>query len=276
MTIGFVICDLAMPSYLAAVPVAQEVAEGLGYTLFIADSRLDRDIERRGIETFLDLNVDGLLWTPILPIDARSAGAVKGRPAVVVASFSEPFPCVTPEIGPSTLEAVRNLLAIGHKRFGLVSLRGLASAENAFIRSFRTVLDEGGATLVSRGDWTFHDRTQCLEAMSQRFDSSERPTALLVHSPLIPPTVLAARRAGLRIPEDLSVVAIGDSEFAECFNPPIDAIAWDYRRVAETAVRLLIDLIDGKSPETARTLLPSQLLKRGSVGPGPRVRTVSR
>lgn len=268
-TIGYVISDMSMPSYIAAVPVAQEVAESLGYTLFIADSRLDRTIEQRVIRTLMDLNVDGLLWTPILPTEVNNIEAVKIRPSMVVTNFTEPFPCVAPEITSASLQAVQRLLQFGHTRFGLVSLRGLASRDNTFLRRFRSVLQDGHGSVVSDGRWTFNDRAECLASMTERLTEPDRPTALLVHSPLLPATVLAARNAGLCIPEQISIVSVGDSEFAQCYNPPIDVVSWDYRSLAETSVRLLVDLINGNPPPTQRTVFPSQLIARGSTAPAP-------
>ena len=84
--IGFVVGDLSIESYLSAIPLAQEEARKRGYTLIVADSRLNRETEQENINMMMDLRVEGLLWRPVFPFDLK----VDGKQIVLVLGDVDP------------------------------------------------------------------------------------------------------------------------------------------------------------------------------------------
>jgi LacI family transcriptional regulator len=85
--------------------------------------------------------------------------------------------------------------------------------------------------------------------------------------------ISAARRHGLRVPEDLSVVGFDDIDMASHTDPPLTTVHQPIRQKGEEAVRLLRSVIerpDGLPPDHRR--LETRLLIRGSTGPAPKAR----
>ncbi len=76
----------------------------------------------------------------------------------------------------------------------------------------------------------------------------------------------AARRHTLRVPEDLSIVGFDDVRYAAHTNPPLTTIAQPMQRIGEHAVRLLLDLLNGK-PVPLSVTLPHRLVVRASTAP---------
>ena len=74
----------------------------------------------------------------------------------------------------------------------------------------------------------------------------------------------AARRRGLRIPDDLSVVGFDDIRFAECVDPPLTTIAQPMRAIGEGTVRLLLEILRGGRVTPVSVTLPHTLQVRGS------------
>ena len=60
----------------------------------------------------------------------------------------------------------------------------------------------------------------------------------------------AARRMGVRIPEDISLVALHDSELADYLSPTLTTVGLPVEEMAHRAVDHLVDLIDGGSPRS--------------------------
>jgi len=78
----------------------------------------------------------------------------------------------------------------------------------------------------------------------------------------------AVRGRGLRIPEDVSVIASGHSELAELVTPPIAIIGWDQAEVGRIAAHMLLDRIRSEGArEARRVLVPNEFIARASVGP---------
>ena len=83
-------------------------------------------------------------------------------------------------------------------------------------------------------------------------------------APGINSVIGAARRRGLQIPRDLSVVGFDDIRFAECFDPALTTIAQPMRAIGEGAVRLLVEILNGGRLTPVSVTLPHTLQIRAS------------
>jgi alanine racemase len=105
------------------------------------------------------------------------------------------------------------------------------------------------------------------------WEAGQRPTAVLVMSDAMAIGVLrAARELGLRVPDDLSVVGFDDIDIAQHTNPPLTTVHQPIRRKGESAVRLLLSVVERRDPHPEQLRLETRLVIRGSTGPAPRRR----
>lgn len=74
----------------------------------------------------------------------------------------------------------------------------------------------------------------------------------------------AAKTAGLRVPEDLSLVGFDNLDVVDYLTPPLTTIAQNAELMGAEAARRLLALLDGESPEDVLTLLPTRLIVRQS------------
>ncbi len=79
--------------------------------------------------------------------------------------------------------------------------------------------------------------------------------------------VETAKRRGLRVPLDVSVVGFDDIRFARCIEPPLTTVAQPMRAIGEGTVALLLAILasDAKAPESVT--LPHTLTIRSSTAP---------
>ncbi|GAA3237555.1 hypothetical protein GCM10020256_57100 [Streptomyces thermocoprophilus] len=98
-------------------------------------------------------------------------------------------------------------------------------------------------------------------------DGPDRPTAIFAGSDLQALGVLeAARRKGLSVPEDLSVVGYDDVPAAQWSSPPLTTVHQPLRQMAEEAARMLLAPQDPARP-TRRMELATKLVVRQSTAP---------
>ena len=91
------------------------------------------------------------------------------------------------------------------------------------------------------------------------------PTAIFCFNDEMAIGVLgAARRRNLRVPEDLSLVGFDDVRYAAHMNPPLTTIAQPMQQLGETTVRLLLDILSGRTVEPVSVTLPHHLVVRSS------------
>jgi DNA-binding LacI/PurR family transcriptional regulator len=76
-----------------------------------------------------------------------------------------------------------------------------------------------------------------------------------------------AKRVGLKIPEDLSIVGFGDIPFASLTDPPLTTVRAPYQKLGETLTKLTINLIEGNRLAQKHILLPVEFIERKSTSP---------
>ena len=118
--------------------------------------------------------------------------------------------------------------------------------------------------MVMQGDFSIRSGAEAADAL---LDRPDRPTAIFCFSDEMAMGVIAAaRRRGLQIPKDLSVVGFDDIRFAECFDPPLTTVAQPMRAIGEGTVHLLLQILQGGHATPDSITLPHALQVRESTG----------
>ena len=112
-----------------------------------------------------------------------------------------------------------------------------------------------------------------IASLRRAWEDGLRPTGVLAMSDAMAIGVLrAARELGLRVPEDVSVVGFDDIDIAQHTNPPLTTVHQPIRRKGESAVRLLLSVVERRDLRPEQLRLETRLIIRGSTGPAPRLR----
>ena len=165
--------------------------------------------------------------------------------------------------------AVRMLAERGHRRIAfLPGPPGNLGAE-ARQKGFRDAVAVHGLESVAvdaePADYT--DVSGALRTRRLLAAAGERPTAIVAAGDLIAAGALQAiREAGLRVPEDISVVGFGDFQIAEHVQPALTTVRLPLFELGERAAALLAEHVAGVTRHQVVTL-PAELVERDSVGP---------
>ncbi|MGI5163854.1 LacI family DNA-binding transcriptional regulator [Spirillospora sp. CA-253888] len=196
------------------------------------------------------------------------------RPSVLIGFPAEPagLTCIDLDFRAAARECVAHLAGLGHRRVALVGSppevyeRRTAFAERV-IDGFTAACAEFG---LSGEVHPCEATPEAARAMAARLlAAGPGPTGVVVHNePIVEPLVRAFAAAGRRVPEDLSVVAIGPDELAERAEPPLSAVAIPAEEVGRQAVELLMAKLAGEAVPDA-TLLPPVLTRRASTAAPP-------
>ena len=272
-TLGVVVPFFTEPSAVERLRgvVAALTDSRYDLVLFNVESPAHRD-EHFAALTRRD-RADGLLVLSLPPPPGELARLVAaGLPVVLVDARGEGVPQVVTDDVEGGRIATRHLVELGHERiaflgdepengFGFVS-----SAERA--QGYFEVLAEAGIrldpTLVRYGH---HDRSVAEGLAAQLLARRRRPTAIFAASDVQALGVLdAARRAGLDVPGDLSVVGFDDVEVAAYAQ--LTTIRQPLFESGQLGARMLLAALEGSglpSPEVHR--LPLELVVRATTAP---------
>lgn len=166
------------------------------------------------------------------------------------------------------LEATRYLLALGHRRIGFITGRMDIACSHERLQGYRDGLEEVGLPfepeLVLEGDFLQPSGFQNARLLLERENA---PTALLVSNDMMAYGALeAARLLGLTIGQDVSIIGFDDVFLSSQTYPPLTTVRQPLAQMGETALDMLVDLIQGRRVLNLCRQLPTELIVRESAG----------
>jgi DNA-binding LacI/PurR family transcriptional regulator len=163
--------------------------------------------------------------------------------------------------------AVEHLLALGHRRFALLTAAAPSITFLERVAGYRDALDAAGIDWerVPRFELPANLPERGLEGARLALESTPRPTALVAATDqLALGAIEAAREAGLRVPEDVSIVGFDDLPGAAWARPALTTVRQPLFEKGEVAGRLLT-----AGAEPREVILPIEVVVRGSTAPPP-------
>lgn len=190
--------------------------------------------------------IDGVVIVDFVEDDPRVPLVEElGLPAILLGGGHR-LPSIDVDNARAMNDAVAYLVGLGHRRIGRVGGPSHLIHTAARTRAFESALAAHGATgLTVDGDYSAesgHAGTLALLA------ESDRPTAIIYDNAN---TAVAgaetARAEGVRVPEELSLLAWDDSAECQLSEPPLSAMDRDVRSLGSAAASALLDVIEGRT-----------------------------
>lgn len=216
---------------------------------------------------------DGFLVLQGITDNLLRALEKSAKPIVLVNYWRTPtsLPVVRANNFIAARDAVRHLLALGHRRIAFISGTQNSGQSAERLQGYLAALAEQGIEPAPQWLETGNfSHLAGLEAGKRLLKLAERPTAVFAASDRMAFGVMeAARAAGVRLPEQLSIVGYDDIEPAALADPPLTTIRPPLQRLAEASVLELIARVENSAEQHSCIELPSQLVIRASTAPCP-------
>ncbi len=267
-TLGLLVPDVTNPYFPSLVRGAEDVAFDAGYTLVLHNFIEDREREAAALTMFEERRVDGVIvCSPRLPESrlhehlARQTAAVvvnRRAPAEIAGSVR-----VDHEVGARL--AVRHLLELGHRTFGVLAGPDDSTAGQERLAGIHEELKAAGITLQEAS--IIH----CPPTMKGGSDASKvllerdpRPDAVLCFNDLVAAgTLETARNLNLSVPDNLSVVGYDDIAYASMFTPALTTLRVPTYELGAHAMRMLLGRMNGE-PRSIGIVVQPELIVRNS------------
>lgn len=192
-------------------------------------------------------------------------------PIVVIDPINPPDPSIV-SVGASNwqggMSAVEHLIQLGHTRIGIIRGRKSVCDTARYHGAAAAMAAHGLALedqLVERGEFRFDES---IPAATHILDRADRPTAIFAANDLAAlGAIEAARRLGLRVPDDLSIIGFDDGLLARTASPPLTTVRQPFYDMGIAAASALNDLIHTGTSLSSRIELATQLIVRESTRP---------
>ena len=266
-TIGLVLEDVSNPFFAAILRGVEEVAVQRGVAVFAASLDEDHSQEQQIVEALSSRRVDGLILAPTALEQGYLANEMRSGLAM---AFVDRAPrgvdgdvIVTDNRGASE-SAVRHLLELGHRRIAFIGdVAALPTAEDrydGYLDAMMTAEVQVPSDYVIRDVRTVEQAEVIVTALLQ---SAQPPTALFTAQNLISMGAVRALRS-LGVERSVAQIGYDDFELADVLNPGVTVVAQDPRRIGRLAAEALFARLADAARATATTVVPSELIKRGS------------
>jgi LacI family transcriptional regulator len=289
-TLGLLVTDIQNPYFPEVVRAVGDAALARDYAVLLCTGDDDPEREATYLELLIDRRVDGIV-VATRGVSARYGGTLaQAAIPVVFVNCTAPgtgLPAILTDNRAGGRLAGEHLLELGHRRLGYL---GGPSNDEATIERRDGVVDALRAAGIPDAALTEVDAdgrvTGGEAALHKLLEGSPEVTGVFCFNDLVAIGALrAARAAGRRVPEDLSIVGFDDVDLASFVDPPLTTVVQDKTRMGTWAVEMIAAaLAEGNAPagpadDAAPTWrqrgpvpairLATVLRVRGSSGPAP-------
>ncbi|MEM8958947.1 MAG: LacI family DNA-binding transcriptional regulator [Pseudomonadota bacterium] len=274
-TIGAIIPTMENAIFARGLQAFQEELGRHGFTLLVASSSYRADLEEEQIRTLLMRGADALL---LIGHDRPKAVYEflerRGVPFLVTWVYdpSAEHQSVGFDNRAAMKELAQKVLSFGHSTIAAITaVQDSNDRARARLEGIRDALRDRD---LPPENLRVLETTYAIKSGAAAFDQvmskSPIPTAVLCGNDVLAVgAVTAAKAAGLRIPEDVSITGFDDIELSEIVEPQLTTVHVPHRAMGTEAARRLVDMLNG-TPAKDSLRLDTDLRLRRTLGPSPR------
>ena len=264
--------NIANPFFSRVIRGIEQGAQQEGYAVLLGDTQGLKEREAEYISLVSSRQADGVIQLSanvdgVLDILDTANGPV---PLVNACECAVNPQCPTVRIDnvAAALKAMEHLISLGHERIGIVLGPGDSPLTIDRLKGYKLALKEHklpfDKRLVVSGDFSLRSGRRAVTSLSS---VNNPPTAIFCcNDEMAIGAMRRIKRSGFRVPEDVSIVGFDDIEFASYVDPPLTTISQPTEELGKMAFSVLLDLLEGRTPEQTDFVLPTELIVRDSTG----------
>lgn len=260
--LGLVVPNLAIRFYSLLALSLEEALHPRDLTLVVGNTGFDVARERQLVERLLSRRVDGVLIAPTGQVQEHLLAGTLDTPFVFVnhPPWGVPADCVLNDDFGGARTATIDLIQRGHTRIAFAGFAAQSYTAAERLRGFRAALREHGLAAPPRYILRdVHDAAMTETAMRALLGAPDPPTALFT---ALNRMTVGAVRAMYAVGQQLEIAQFGDFEMADLLGCPLTIAVNDREQMANIAVSLLLERIDGSQVPPRRIYVPTRLERR--------------
>ena len=278
-SIGVLIADITNPIFPHIVKGIDEVVSTDNHTIFLSNTDEDPQKQVAIVRSLLDRQVDGLVMVSQTLAEEAAKLLENGPPCVFV--NRRPHAGVD-YVGPDNEQGIELLIAhlrgLGHERIAYISGPAHSSTSRERLAHFRVSMASCGLTvderLVYPGNYYLETGAR---AAAELMTVEPPPTAILAANDFVALGVVGhLQRAGLKVPDDVSVAGFDDvfdfslMEANALKVEGLTTVNQPKRHLGRAAGKLLLERLAEPDAPARKVILPTELCVRKTTGPARR------
>ncbi|MEQ1645522.1 MAG: LacI family DNA-binding transcriptional regulator, partial [Pyrinomonadaceae bacterium] len=270
--IGLLVSDIANPFFPEIIKSIEAAVIANGYNLFLLNTNYEVERTLAYVQRLIQMKVAGIILM-IAEFDKALIGEAKRKKTSFVFQdlgfAGEKVSNIVIDYAVGIDEAVQHLISLGHRDIvhiaGSHEIHSAGVRRQAFIDSMKRHLPKGPEPRLYEGDFRFEGGRL---AASKLLSEASLPTGVVVANDLMALGAMQEfKSAGLRIPEDISIIGFDDISFASLSEPPLTTVCSPRAEIGRRAFEAIQLTIDHPHQSGVEIVVPTNLIKRGSTAP---------
>jgi LacI family fructose operon transcriptional repressor len=268
-SIGIMVTDITNPFISTIMAIIEASFFEKGFTVLMCNTTASIQKELDYLSLMETEEVDGLAIVPTSEDVPRILELAEGGMPIVVIDRrmkSDHLDVVLADNIAGARSAVEHLIQSGHQRIGHIGgpLRSTSGRERH--QGYMQAMQNAGITpspeWVRMGDHLYEGG---YEHTADLLKTSPELTAVFVENNMMSLGAMnALHDAGVRIPQDMSIIGFDDMPWSKALNPPMTVVAQPTIEIGQTAARLLMERIEQPDLPSRTEVLPTSLIIRAS------------
>jgi len=254
--LGVIVSHIDDPFFSEILQGIDDISQMNGYSLFIAASQHDPVRERAIVQTMREHRVDGvILCSPRFTREQSDQLHSYDIPIVAInnqAIDDYPYSIYHDDVD-GARQVCEYLINIGHKRIAYLGDATSGRTTKERMAGFKQTMDKAGLSIRTEHIHLVpgNSSRQGFEAVEYLLSLDLRPSALICYNDMMAVGVLKGfRKAGLRVPEDISVTGFDNITVSDYTDPPLTTIDQPKRFLSAEAARMMLDQLDNTTNST--------------------------
>ncbi|MGH3096223.1 MAG: LacI family DNA-binding transcriptional regulator [Streptosporangiales bacterium] len=269
--VAFAMEDIGNPAYLAMVRSIQTVLRASGYRLLLHSTGADVQDEVEVLRSLGERYMDGLIISPIRVTKQHLAALADApAPVTVIGRVPDRIPVdnVRVDSRPGVLLALRHLADTSRRRVGFIdgpldTVPG-RTRHDGYTEAVEKLGLDADKTLVEFADFRMDGGARATRELLSR---TQVDAIFAANDQMAIGAMRALRELGRRIPEDVAVVGMDDTDLATAAWPPLTSVSLGAAERGRLAAELLHARLDDPSRPPVRLSVEPSLIVRASSGP---------
>jgi LacI family transcriptional regulator len=266
--IGLIMPDVASPYSIEIMRGVNRAISKLDYDLLIYTNGDIQKYNTADQERFYVSLLNGSVTDGAIVVTPAAVSFPTVAPLVAIDPNNESpdYPGIIANNKEGAEDALNYLLSLGHRRIGFITGRLDLVSANHRLQGYKDALVSAGIpvddALIQVSDYTTEMALLCARVL---LGMENPPTAIFASNDMSAVGVYqAAKEAGVRIPEDLSVIGFDNLPESACLNPALTTIDQFVAEMGGLAIEMVVNLLKGKVLENNLNIIQSQLVIRKS------------
>jgi len=270
--IGLLVSDISNPFFPEIIKSIEAAVFAAGYNLILLNTNYEPERALDYVRRLLQMKVAGIILM-IAEFDSSLIEEFKNKKTSVVfhdlGVVGERMSNIILDYAVGIDEAVRHLVSLGHSKIvhiaGSHEIYSAGVRQQAFVDAMKKYFPDEADIKIYEGDFRFEGGRH---AAHQILSESELPTAIVVANDMMALGAMQEfKGAGLRIPQDISIVGFDDISFASLSEPALTTVCSPRVEIGRRAFDALALTMEKPRQQGLEIRIPTYLVERNSTAP---------